>query len=58
VKMLLLTATRRSEVADMTSAELDGELWTIPAARYKTSRETKLRPPFRFRRWRASARHQ
>jgi integrase len=41
VKMLLLTATRRSEVADMTAAELDGELWTIPAARYKTSRETK-----------------
>jgi integrase len=41
VKMLLLTATRRSEVADMTAAELDGEVWTIPAARYKTSRDTK-----------------
>ncbi len=41
VRMLLLTATRRSEVADMTAAELDGDLWTIPAARYKTSRDTK-----------------
>jgi integrase len=41
VKMLLLTATRRSEVADMTAAELDGDLWTIPAARYKTSRDTR-----------------
>jgi integrase len=35
VKMLLLTASRRSELADMTAAELDGDLWTIPAARYK-----------------------
>lgn len=41
VKMLLLTATRRSEVADMAAAELDGDMWTIPAARYKTSRESK-----------------
>jgi integrase len=36
VKTLLLTATRRSETADMSTAELEGELWTIPAARYKT----------------------
>jgi integrase len=41
VRMLLLTATRRSEVADMTAAELDGDMWIIPAARYKTSRDTK-----------------
>jgi integrase len=36
VKMLLLTATRRNEAADMNLTELDGELWTIPGARYKT----------------------
>jgi integrase len=36
VKTLLLTATRRSEAADMSTTELEGELWTIPAARYKT----------------------
>jgi integrase len=39
VKTLLLTATRRSEVADMSVTELDGEVWTIPAARYKTKRD-------------------
>lgn len=36
VKTLLLTATRRSESADMSFTERDGDLWTIPAARYKT----------------------
>jgi integrase len=36
VKTLLLTATRRSEAADMSTTELEGEIWTIPAARYKT----------------------
>jgi len=36
VKLLLLTATRRREVADMTAGELAGDLWTIPKARYKT----------------------
>lgn len=36
VRTLLLTATRRSESADISTTELDGELWTIPAARYKT----------------------
>jgi integrase len=36
VKTLLLTATRRNESANMSTTELDGELWTIPAARYKT----------------------
>lgn len=36
VKTLLLTATRRSEGADMSTTELEGEIWTIPAARYKT----------------------
>jgi integrase len=36
VRTLLLTATRRSEGADMSTTELEGEIWTIPAARYKT----------------------
>jgi integrase len=36
VKMLLLTATRRNESAAMSATELDGDLWTIPGARYKT----------------------
>jgi integrase len=35
VKTLLLTATRRNESANMHSAEHDGDLWTIPGARYK-----------------------
>jgi integrase len=36
VKTLLLTATRRSEGSDMSTTEIEGEVWTIPAARYKT----------------------
>lgn len=36
VKMLLLTMTRRNESADMSGAEIEGDLWTIPGERYKT----------------------
>jgi integrase len=36
---LLLTATRRSETSDMATTELEGDVWTIPAARYKTKRD-------------------
>jgi integrase len=42
LRFILLTATRRDEAADMRWAELeedeggDGEIWLIPAARYKT----------------------
>ncbi|SHG37228.1 tyrosine-type recombinase/integrase [Bradyrhizobium erythrophlei] len=36
VKMLLLTATRRNEGANMHTSELEGDLWTIPGERYKT----------------------
>jgi integrase len=36
VKSLLLCATRRNESANMNSSEIDGDLWTIPADRYKT----------------------
>lgn len=35
VKSLLLCATRRNESAYLNSAEIDGDLWTIPGARYK-----------------------
>ncbi len=36
VRVLLLTAQRRSEVAQMRFDEIDGDLWTIPEERYKT----------------------
>jgi len=36
VRFLLLTAARRSEVSDMTWAEIDEGDWTLPAARNKT----------------------
>jgi integrase len=35
VRMLLLTATRRNEAANMHTSELEGDVWTIPGARYK-----------------------
>jgi integrase len=35
VRFLLLTATRRNEAARMKRSELDGDVWVIPAARYK-----------------------
>jgi integrase len=39
LKMLLLTAQRRDEVANMTWGEIGGDgTWTIPAERYKTKR--------------------
>ncbi|MGN8547808.1 tyrosine-type recombinase/integrase [Bradyrhizobium sp. 13971] len=36
VKSLLVMATRRNESSEMNSAEIDGDLWTIPGERYKT----------------------
>jgi integrase len=36
VRFLLLTAARRNEASEMTWAELDGDDWTLPAARNKT----------------------
>lgn len=38
VRFLLLTGQRRSECAEMTWAELEGDVWTIPAERYKTGK--------------------
>jgi integrase len=39
VKMLLLCAARRNEVADMNAAEIDGDVWTVPASRYKSNHD-------------------
>jgi integrase len=36
LRFLLLTAARRTEVAGMTWAEINGGDWTLPAARNKT----------------------
>jgi integrase len=36
VRVLLLTAQRRNEVGLMRTEEIDGDVWTIPAERYKT----------------------
>jgi integrase len=39
VQLLLLTGQRRDEVARMVRAEVEGDLWTIPAPRTKNSLE-------------------
>jgi integrase len=39
VRFTLLTAVRRTEARRMRRSELDGDLWVIPAARYKTKRD-------------------
>jgi integrase len=42
LRFIVLTATRREEAAGMQWAELDGDFWTIPAARYKTKIDFEL----------------
>jgi integrase len=42
VRFLLLTACRRNEAAQMTWSEVKGDLWTIPAERYKSDHDTTL----------------
>jgi integrase len=42
VRFLLLTAARRTEVAGMKWDELQGDVWVIPPARYKTGAEVAL----------------
>ena len=42
VRFLLLTACRRDEAAEMSRAEIEDGLWTIPAARYKTGADTDI----------------
>lgn len=39
VKTLLLTATRRNEVSDMQAPEIEGDVWVIPAERYKNKQD-------------------
>jgi integrase len=39
VRFLLHTATRRDEASDMRCDEIDGDVWTIPGARYKNKRD-------------------
>ncbi|MEH2517808.1 integrase [Bradyrhizobium sp. AZCC 1610] len=39
VKSLLLAMTRRNESSEMHTDEIEGDLWTIPAARYKNKRD-------------------
>ena len=39
VRFILLTAVRRDEAAHMRYDELEGNLWTIPASRYKGNHE-------------------
>ncbi len=38
VRLLLLTGARRSEVAELTWGELDGDVWRLPARRSKSGR--------------------
>jgi integrase len=42
LQFLLLSGCRRNEAAQMARNELDGDVWTIPAERYKTGRELVL----------------
>jgi integrase len=42
LKMILITAQRPGEVAGMRWDELDGDMWTIPAARSKNGREHRV----------------
>jgi integrase len=39
VRFTLLTATRRDEAGAMSWSELDGDVWSIPASRYKVGAE-------------------
>jgi integrase len=41
-RVMLLTGTRRSEATGMMREEIAGDVWTIPAARYKTGRDHAL----------------
>jgi integrase len=45
VRVLLHTGARRNEVAQMRWSELDGNVWTLPAARSKSGRANSLPLP-------------
>ncbi len=42
VRALLLSGARRDEVARMRWDEIEGDMWVVPAARYKTARENAV----------------
>jgi integrase len=42
LQFLLLTATRRNEARQMSRAEVSGDTWVIPSARYKTKLDVVL----------------
>jgi integrase len=42
IRFLLLTASRRSEAAEMKWPEVEGGLWVIPSERYKTGAQVTL----------------
>jgi integrase len=42
LRFILLTATRRDEAAEMRWAEVEADIWTIPATRYKTKVDFEL----------------
>src|SRR5262249_20513700 len=42
IRFLLLTGARRDEAAEAPWAEISGDLWVIPASRYKTKTEVTL----------------
>ena len=42
IQFLLLTATRRSEAQGLRRSEIVGDTWVIPAARYKTKKDTVI----------------
>jgi len=39
VKLLLLATARRTEVSDMHASEIKGDVWTVPANRYKNGKD-------------------
>jgi integrase len=45
LRLILLTGARRSEVGGMRWSELEGDIWTLPAARAKNHIELKLPLP-------------
>ena len=42
LRVILLTATRRHEASKMQRREIDGDVWTIPAARHKSKKDFEL----------------
>ena len=58
VRVLLLTAQRRNEVAGLHADEMQGKNWTIAAARYKTGKEHLVPLSDEALRWIAASNYQ